>query len=190
MKNESEGDRSLPFTIPAVKNRRRSGIDSWFSGDPVMVVAFVWCVPMKRTFDELLEHVKMEKRLGTYATHQSTTTQTPDEMLAKAPKQINAEAKKDDEFVEALLRNPEARRRIQEMIQKQVEDWVRQKIPALGSRTPLQAISNPDGREIVEFAAPGLGAPDRRRSVSTGNPPGLRCRPQTAAPPRRPDAPY
>jgi hypothetical protein len=71
-------------------------------------------------------------------------------MSAKTPKRINAQAKKDDESVEHLLRDPEARSRIQEMIQKQVEDWVHQKIPALGGRTPLQAIGDPDGREIVE----------------------------------------
>lgn len=93
---------------------------------------------------------EIEKRLGASATHQSTTTQTPDEMLAQTPKRINAQAKKDDEFVEHLLRDPEARSRIQEMIQKQVEDWVHQKIPALGGRTPLQAVGDPDGREIVE----------------------------------------
>jgi len=93
---------------------------------------------------------EIEKRLGGSATYQSTTHQTPDEMLAKTPKRINAQTKKDDEFVEHLLRDPEARSRIQEMIQKQVEDWVHQKIPALGGRTPLQAIGDPDGREIVE----------------------------------------
>jgi len=93
---------------------------------------------------------EIEKRLGGSATYQSTTHQTPDEMLAKTPKRINAQSKKDDEFVEHLLRDPEARSRIQEMIQKQVEDWVHQKIPALGGRTPLQAIGDPDGREIVE----------------------------------------
>jgi len=93
---------------------------------------------------------EIEKRLGRSATYQSTTAQTYDEMLAKTPKGNSAQTKKDDEFAEALLRDPEARRRIQEMIQKQVEDWVHRKIPALRGRTPLQAIGDPDGREIVE----------------------------------------
>ena len=93
---------------------------------------------------------EIDKRLGASATHQSTTIRTADDMLATAPKRINAQAKKDDEFVEALLRDPEARSRIHDVIQKQVEDWVHQKIPALGGRTPLQAVGDPDGREIVE----------------------------------------
>jgi Protein of unknown function (DUF2384) len=93
---------------------------------------------------------EIEKRLGSSARHESTTAQTTDEMLAKAPNRIKAQAKKDDEFVEALLLDPEARSRIQEVVQKQVEDWVHQKIPALRGRTPLQAVRDPDGREIVE----------------------------------------
>jgi Protein of unknown function (DUF2384) len=71
-------------------------------------------------------------------------------MLAKARKGLKAQAKRDDEFAEALRSDPEARSRIQEMIQKQVEDWIHQKIPVLGGRTPLQAVRDPDGREIVE----------------------------------------
>jgi hypothetical protein len=93
---------------------------------------------------------EIERRLGASAIHQSTTAQTADEVLAKTPRRATAQAKKDDEFGETLLRDPEARSRIQEMIQKQVEDWVHQKIPALGGHTPLQAVRNPDGKEIVE----------------------------------------
>jgi hypothetical protein len=115
---------------------------------------------------------EIEKRLGGSATHQRTTTHTLDEMLAKTPNGIKAQAKKEDEFVEHLLRDSEAGSRIQEMFQKQVEDWVQQKIPALGGRTPLQAIGDPDGREIVE----SLLLDWERRAE-------LRCRPQTTEPP-------
>jgi len=93
---------------------------------------------------------EIEKRLGASVVHQNTTAQTADEMLAKSPRRATAQAKKDEEFVEGLLGDPEARSRIQETIQKQVEDWVHLKIPALGGRTPLQAVGDPDGKEIVE----------------------------------------
>ena len=36
------------------------------------------------------------------------------------------------------------------MIQKQTEDWVHQKVPLLGGRTSLQAVRDPDSKEIVE----------------------------------------
>jgi len=53
------------------------------------------------------------------------------------------------------MRNPEIRRQIESEIQKQVEGWVRTKVPALGGRTPLQAVGDPDGREMVEGRRPG-----------------------------------
>jgi len=93
---------------------------------------------------------EFEKRLGASATHRSTSVKTVDEMLAKAPKRTRAEAKEDTEFEQALLRDPEAKSQLQQMIQKQTEDWVHQKVPVLGGRTPLQAVRDPDGKEIVE----------------------------------------
>jgi SEC-C motif/Protein of unknown function (DUF2384) len=93
---------------------------------------------------------EIEKRLGDSATHQSTSTQTADEMLAKAPKRTKAQAQQDVEFEQPVLRDPEAKSQLQKIIQKQTEDWVHQKVPALGGRTPLQAVLDPDGREIVE----------------------------------------
>ncbi len=39
---------------------------------------------------------------------------------------------------------------MQAEIQRQVENWIYQKVPLLGGRTPLEAIGDPDGKEIVE----------------------------------------
>ena len=98
----------------------------------------------KRLRDEI------EKRLGANATHQRTVAQTVDEMVAKSPKRNSARAKIDEETVDDILRDPEVRKQIQEKVQKQVEAWAYQKIPILGGRTPMQAVHDPDGREIVE----------------------------------------
>jgi hypothetical protein len=113
---------------------------------------------------------EVEKRLGSSAKHESTTAQTIDEMRAKTPKRSKAQARKHDEFIAALLRDPEARNRIQDTIQKQTEDWVRQKIPVLGGRTPLEAVQDPDGREIVE----SLLLDWERRADAGAYQPGLR----------------
>jgi hypothetical protein len=91
---------------------------------------------------------EIEKRLGASAVHQSTSAKTVEEMLAKARKRTRAHD--DDNLEQALLRDPEARGHFQQIIQRQVEDWVHLKVPALGDRTPLQAVQDPDGREIVE----------------------------------------
>jgi hypothetical protein len=88
---------------------------------------------------------EIEKRLGILAVHQSTKAQTPEEMLKNAPK---ATPKTDE--TEEILRDPEARKQWQEMLQRQVEGWIHTKIPILGGKTPLQAVVDPDGKEIVE----------------------------------------
>ena len=97
-----------------------------------------------------LLRAEIEKRLGSGATHQGTVAQTVDEMLAKSPKRDRIREKIDEDTVDDILRDPEVRKQIQEKVQKQVEAWALEKIPALGGRTPMQAISDPDGREIVE----------------------------------------
>lgn len=93
---------------------------------------------------------EIERRLDPSVTHQSTRTKSVEEMLAGAPKRPRAQPKEDGELEQALLHDPETRSHFQQIIQRQVEDWVHQKVPVLGGRTPLQAVQDPDGREIVE----------------------------------------
>jgi hypothetical protein len=93
---------------------------------------------------------EIEKRLGAGATHEGTVVQTVDEMLAKSPKRDRIREKIDEDTFYDILRDPEVRKQIQEKVQKQVEAWAFERIPALGGRTPMQAVSDPDGREIVE----------------------------------------
>jgi len=90
---------------------------------------------------------EIEERLGILATHQSTTAQTLEDMRKNSPQKTE---RKGEDATEALLRDPEARRQWQEMVQKQVESWVHEKVPVLGGRTPMQAVRDPDGKEIVE----------------------------------------
>jgi hypothetical protein len=90
---------------------------------------------------------RIEKRLGALTTHQTTVAHTPEEMIKNLPEEKTARAEFDDNDI---LRDPEVRKKMQESVQKQVEAWVRQKIPILGNRTPMQAVRDPDGREIIE----------------------------------------
>ncbi len=49
-----------------------------------------------------------------------------------------------------LDERPEVRETISAMLAAHWEHWVDQPIPILGNRTPMEAVKNPDGREIVE----------------------------------------
>ena len=92
---------------------------------------------------------EIEKRLGTLATHESTLAQTLEQMRKNTP-QDAAEAELHDAEMEAMLADPEARKFLQATMQKQVESWAHEKIPVLGGRTPLEAVRDPDGKEMVE----------------------------------------
>jgi hypothetical protein len=93
---------------------------------------------------------EIEKRLAGTATLRTTVAKTADEMLAKSPKRGKGSAKIDEESVDNILHDPEVRKHLQEEMQKQVEAWAHEKVPALGDRTPMQAVNDPDGREIVD----------------------------------------
>jgi hypothetical protein len=91
---------------------------------------------------------EIEKRLGLLATHVSTRSETPEEMLKNRNKPGKA-APRDREKDDPLL-DPEVRSHLEAELQRECEAWVHQKIPALGGRTPFQAVADPDGKEIVE----------------------------------------
>jgi len=93
---------------------------------------------------------EIEKRLGVKATHLSTVARSPEELLESSPAEEIAQPIFDEDFEGDILRDPEVKKRAAESVQKLVEDWVHQKIPILGNRTPLQAVRDPEGKEIVE----------------------------------------
>jgi hypothetical protein len=92
---------------------------------------------------------EIEKRLGSIGVHQSTVAQTLEELRKNTP-QDSEEAELHEAEMEALLADPEARKFLQATTQKQTESWVHEKIPALGGRTPIEAVRDPDGKEAVE----------------------------------------
>lgn len=93
---------------------------------------------------------EIEKRLGILARHQSTRSQTPEEMLAeKGRRNAKPEGSGRNGTSEPQF-DPEVWQQIQAQMQEEVETWIHRKLPVLGGRTPVQAIKVPDGREIVE----------------------------------------
>jgi hypothetical protein len=58
--------------------------------------------------------------------------------------------KKNSAEHDELMQHPEVREQISELICKHWESWINQKIPALGGKTPKQAVKSEDGREAVE----------------------------------------
>jgi hypothetical protein len=93
---------------------------------------------------------EIEERLGLAGTHESTVSHTLDGLREMPGPPKTAEALAREAKFDALLRDPEVRARMQATMQKDVESWIHQKIPALGGRTPIEAVRDPDGKEAVE----------------------------------------
>ena len=86
--------------------------------------------------------------LGAKARHRATEIRSIEQMLAQAP-----ESGPDPVLAKesaALAELPEVKAKMAEILARHYEHWVHEKIPALGGRTPLQAIRSRDGREAVE----------------------------------------
>jgi hypothetical protein len=98
---------------------------------------------------------EIDQRLGSQATHIGTETETPEQMIKQAKQKKALRGAEEEIDQNDLMRDPEVRRQIEAEVQKQVEGWVRTKIPALDGRTPLQAVADPDGREMVEALLQG-----------------------------------
>jgi len=93
---------------------------------------------------------EIERRLGLHVTHLSTTSRTPEEMLKESKEKKGSQPARREKAANDPPLNPEMKLQFEAMVQEEVEAWIHTKIPALGGRTPLEAVTDPDGKEIVE----------------------------------------
>jgi hypothetical protein len=91
---------------------------------------------------------EIESRLGAGARFKAAVIQSGEVMMKEARDRASRPAppRKDED----LMRNPEVRAKLAEMMAAHWEGWVDEKIPALGGKTPRQAVKTADGRESVE----------------------------------------
>jgi SEC-C motif/Protein of unknown function (DUF2384) len=91
---------------------------------------------------------EIETRLGLGAVHKETSVQTSKDLLDKVG-HMPRERRQEDEH-DKLIKDPAAQAVLRDFLQKETDAWIHKKLPALGGRTPLQAVKDPDLREIVE----------------------------------------
>ena len=92
----------------------------------------------------------VEKALGDRVKIRATEIQSIEKMLGDVANQGGGDPRAMDPETEALNNLPEVRARIEEMMERHYEGWVNERLPALGGKTPMQAMKDPDGREMVE----------------------------------------
>ncbi len=83
--------------------------------------------------------------LGERARYRATEIRSLERMLAEAP--ASGAGARESADVSQL---PEVKAKMAEIMAKHYEHWVNESIPALGGRTPLQAVADVDGREAVD----------------------------------------
>ncbi len=96
----------------------------------------------------------VSKAMGSRAKLRATEVQAIERALAGAETRATGgrRAQRDRTADEGndLAHAPEVKARLREFMEDHYEHWVTEKLPALGGRTPLQAVKTPDGRERVE----------------------------------------
>jgi hypothetical protein len=77
---------------------------------------------------------------------------------------IRASARSADD--EELMQHPDVRAQLAEMQRRHYESWPDIPLPALNGRTPLDAVKDPDGREMVEALLSQFERDDAAMAVS------------------------
>lgn len=89
----------------------------------------------------------VEKRLGSAARYRgSEAVELPG---PDAGEELEA-GSRDDGAPQDLAELPEVREHLSRMLEKHYENWVTQKLPALGNRRPIDVVGERNGREKVE----------------------------------------
>ncbi|MBU6154707.1 MAG: SEC-C domain-containing protein [Bdellovibrionales bacterium] len=85
----------------------------------------------------------IEERCGTLARYQTTLYESMDSVRERS------EDRSGQRDHEELMKIPEVREQMRAMLRKHMETWPRSKLPALGNKTPRQAVKTQEGREMV-----------------------------------------
>ena len=93
---------------------------------------------------------KIETGLGEGIRYRASQIQSLERMLADPRAAGGGHGSAATQASERFAGLPEGRQKLAEMMAAHWERWLDQPIPMLGDRTPMDAIKDPDGREIVE----------------------------------------
>ena len=88
---------------------------------------------------------EIEKRLSGRVRYRTTEIISPEAYNEPFSAQTKAGAPSEDE----LMQHPEVRQQVAHMLEGHWSGWIDMRIPALGGKTPRQAVKTADGRESV-----------------------------------------
>jgi len=93
----------------------------------------------------------IEELAGSHVRYRTSVIESVQSMLSReqTPQELEA-ARRSQEESERLAAQPAVQAALAEMLRAHYRKWVNEQIPALGNRTPREAVSDADGREAVE----------------------------------------
>ncbi|MGK5087249.1 SEC-C metal-binding domain-containing protein [Bdellovibrionota bacterium FG-2] len=92
----------------------------------------------------------IKKRCKGNARYKTTLIEPLEAKLAEhRARQTPASSEEHAKEQQELMNHPEVKAKLQEMQRKHMEAWATERIPALGNKTPVQAMKTAEGREMV-----------------------------------------
>jgi len=88
-----------------------------------------------------------KKLLGPGARYRTTVIESPEAMLAHGAPGMTEQQRAEQAALES---DPEVQAEMAKFLEAHYGHWLNDRIPALGNKTPLQAVKTPEGRELVE----------------------------------------
>jgi len=88
-----------------------------------------------------------KKLLGPNARYRTTVIESPEAMLTRGAPGMTAPQRAEQEAIES---NPDVQAEMAKFLEAHYDHWLNDRIPALGNKTPHQAVKTPEGREMVE----------------------------------------
>ncbi|MFP4034916.1 MAG: SEC-C metal-binding domain-containing protein [Desulfovermiculus sp.] len=106
---------------------------------------------------------EIDRRLGSRAVYKVTDIRSADSMMAEGASEPASRAFEEEQ--EALKNSPEVQQALEEMLTKHWQGWLDTEIPALGGKTPRQAVQTADGREAVQALLRDIEISDQRSNM-------------------------
>ncbi len=89
---------------------------------------------------------EVESRLKNSASYRTTEITSFESLMKNSSEKIKTNVRGHED----IIKLPEVRKEMEKFFANHWKDWINEKIPALGGKSPKQAVKTPDGRESVE----------------------------------------
>ena len=110
-------------------------------------------------------HKEIEKLLGDQTTYRVTKIQSIDSLLAESDSKSESA---EDPLISHHEIGPEAQELLEQTLDDHWHQWINSKLPALGEKSPYEAVKNKDGREKVAALLDHFERYDRLRKSGIG----------------------